>query len=316
MMSSPCRIAVLGAGAVGGYLGALLSRASSKTNTEIILICRGANLKAISSNGLKLITDNTEILVKPSIVTDDISKIGRIDILLCCVKGYDLEESLRPLIPAITGKTIVIPFLNGVNASERIKNILPVARIWDGCIYVVSRLTAPGIIQQSGTLNQIFFGSDNETEPVLKNVENIFRLSSLNAKYSDTIKLNLWEKYFFISVMATITSYFNTNMGEVKKYPDRFRFIIDLLLELQLVTTACKIILPQDLAEKTFDKIMQLPGETISSMLRDFKKGAETELEDITGYVVNKSHELNISTPVYDMMYNKLRKKANHPHQV
>src|ERR1700674_810383 len=110
MMNSPCRIAVLGVGAVGGYLGALLSRASSKTNTEIILICRGANLKAIASNGLKLITDKTEMLVKPSLVTDDMSQIGRIDILLCCIKGYDLEESLSPLIPGITGKTIVIPF--------------------------------------------------------------------------------------------------------------------------------------------------------------------------------------------------------------
>ena len=301
-----CRILILGTGGVGGYIGGLLAYHSSGAHAEVIFFSRGENLNAIKSNGLNIMTDHGDVTAYPTLITNDVTAVGRIDLLLCCMKGYDLEDSLKPLIPHISKETIVIPFLNGINARERIKKILPHGKIWEGCIYVVSRLIAPGVIKQSGSLNQIFFGSDTDSIEKLKYVENIFSRSYLKAGYSDTMTVKLWEKFYFISAMATVTSYFNSPIGEIQSDPAKSHFIMDLLLELEKVTSISKIELPSGLVERSYARIMTLNPETTSSMLEDFRKGGKTEIEEITGYVVHKSREMNIATPVYNMMYRNL----------
>ena len=311
MPDSKFRILVLGIGGVGGYLGGLLAKYSSDANTEVIFFCRGGNLNAIKNNGLILKKDDGEIQARPFLVTNDATKTGRIDLLLCCVKGFDLEESLKPLINYITNKTIVIPFLNGIDAYERIKHFIPDSRIWKGCIYLVSRLISPGVVRQTGPINQIFFGSDKESDSTHQYIENIFRSASLNASYSDSIQIKLWEKFYFISAMATITSFFNSSIGEIQKDPAKSQLIMNLLLELQLVTTASEISLSPGLVENTFLKIMTLAPETTSSMLNDFQNGNKTELEEITGYVVHKGNALNVTVPTYEMMYRNLLNRMN-----
>ena len=134
-MIAKFRIAILGLGAVGGYFGGkLAAHYSDSKEIEIIFIARGENENTIKSNGLKLITSQGEQIIHPAVVTSQPGLLGIIDLLLVCVKSYDLETSFEPLKPCINDQTIILPLLNGVDNSERIKKILPQADVWRGCV--------------------------------------------------------------------------------------------------------------------------------------------------------------------------------------
>ena len=307
-MPSKTNIAILGLGAVGGYYGGRLASYYSKEN-RIIFFARGENEKAIRMNGLKLISDEEEQIIHPSILTNNAAAVGPVDLIIICVKSFDLEKSLESIKPCIDNKTIILPLLNGVDAPERIKIILPETEVWDGCVYLVSRLIAPGVVKVSGAINHLYFGSRNASKEKLKQVENIFTSANIKATLSENITGTVWEKFLFISPLATATSYFNLSVGSILKNNENKEILLKLISELKNVTAANDIILPQDIIEKTINKITSLPFETTSSMHSDFQKGNKTEVDSLTGYVTWLGRKLNIATPVYDTILNALKEK-------
>ena len=143
---SKFKIAVVGVGGVGGFVGGkLAARFEDSDSVEIVLAARGANERAIRERGLKLITTQGEQIVKPELVTTE--EIGEPDLILLCTKEYDLEETVSALKKSVGRQTAILPLLNGVDTRERIARVLPDAEIWQGCIYILSRLVAPGIVE-------------------------------------------------------------------------------------------------------------------------------------------------------------------------
>lgn len=164
-MKSKLRISILGIGGVGGYYGGKLAgRYSSSDETEILFVAKGENETAIRSQGLKLITPDGEQLVHPKIVTSRPADLGIVDFVLCCVKGYDLENALESVKPCVTEETVILPLLNGVNASEKIRTIMRNAEVWEGCAYLISRLIAPGVVQASGNISKFFLARRMERQ--------------------------------------------------------------------------------------------------------------------------------------------------------
>ncbi|MBS4029253.1 MAG: 2-dehydropantoate 2-reductase [Ignavibacteriales bacterium] len=304
-MLSSFKIAILGVGAIGGYFGGkLAAQYANSDDVEIIFIARGENEKAIRTNGLKLITAQGEHIIRPSLVTSKPEQVGVVDFVLCCVKSYDLETSIAPLKPCISDKTIILPLLYGVDASERIKKLFPQANVWDGCVYIVSRLIAPGVVEEKGSMNSLYFGSSrlSGTKETLQQVETIFRTANVNARISENIVQTLWEKFLFISPFATLTSFLNTNIGGIMSNEQHKELLFTLLLEVKAIADAKKISLSDNVVEKTMEQFAKLPAETTSSMHSDFQKGKQTELEALTTYVVEQGNELNVATPNYERM--------------
>ena len=143
------RIGILGLGGVGGYFGGLLAKAYSKSEeVEIVFIARGETQKAIAENGLKIITDSTETIVRPKIVSNNPDEIGVLDYLICATKTYDIKESLTLIKPCIVPETVILPLYNGVDAPERIRKIFPENDILQGCVYIISMIFSPGTIRK------------------------------------------------------------------------------------------------------------------------------------------------------------------------
>ena len=156
------RIAFLGIGGVGGYYGGKLASCyAHSTEMEIIFIARNENEKAIREKGLLLRTASGEEYIHPKLISHDLVEIGTIDLLLCSVKAYNLEESLQQIQSCISPDTIILPLLNGVNNRTRIHALLPWVNCWQGCAYIVSRLIQPGIVHETGQWNQLLFGDDS-----------------------------------------------------------------------------------------------------------------------------------------------------------
>src|SRR6185295_12150670 len=139
--SNKIRIGILGIGAVGGYFGGLLADKYEDSNeVEVIFIARPSSEKVIKEKGLQLATSAGEKTVHPTLVTSEAYNIPLLDLLICAVKSYDLEDSLKPLGDCITAETTILPLLNGVDASERIKAICPNSQVLEGCCYLMCRL--------------------------------------------------------------------------------------------------------------------------------------------------------------------------------
>ena len=309
-MIAKFRIAILGLGAVGGYYGGkLAAHYSDSKEIEIIFIARGENEKTIKSNGLKLITSQGEQIIHPAVITSQPGPLGIIDLLLVCVKSYDLEMSFEPLKPCINDQTIILPLLNGVDASERIKKIFPGTEVWEGCVYIVSRLVGPGVVKESGSINQLYFGSEQGTKEKLERVHAIFRSAGLNAHLATNISQTLWEKFLFISPLATLTSHLDLSIGAIVSNNQHQESLLNLIRELKSIAEAKNISLAENIVQKTLEKMRSLPPETTSSMHSDFKRGSKTEVDSLTAYVIKLGKELNIPTPYYEQMLAGLKEK-------
>jgi 2-dehydropantoate 2-reductase len=302
------RIGLLGIGGVGGYFGAKLAYYYQQSNElEIIFIARGENKNVIRQQGITLITPDDRLVAHPSIVSDDVHEIGKIDLLLCCIKVYQLEEALQNIRACIDDATIILPLLNGVDSTERVSEFFPGNKVWEGCVYVVSRLEKAGIVRKTGNVNALYFGSDKALKESIKKVEKILKVDGVNAENPPNILLTVWEKFLFISTMGTATSYLDTSICEILSNKEHKDLLIALLNELFEVTIAKRILLAPDIIEQTINKMVMFPYEATSSMHTDFKKGTKTEVDSLTGYVVRLGKDLNVATPLYEKMYEKLK---------
>ncbi len=309
-MTSKFKVAVLGIGGVGGYFGGKLAAHYSNSNdVEIIFIANGDSEKAIRSVGLKLITSQGEQIIHPAIVTSQPVELKSVDLIICCIKSYDLKESVASLKPCVNDKTIILPLLNGIDAAERIKRILPHAEVWEGCVYIISRLIAPGVVKESGNINRLYFGSKQGTKENLQLVETLFTSAGINAHVSSNILQTLWEKFLFISPLATLTSYFDLCIGDVVSDQSHRELLLNLLAEIKNLAGAKGINLSENIIQKTLDRISSLPYESTSSMHSDFQKRGKTEVNSLTAYVVELGRVLNIATPYYQKMLLGLNEK-------
>lgn len=308
-MSEKIRIGILGLGGVGGYFGGLLAeKYLGSDTTEIIFIARPATEKIIKEKGLKLIIPQGEKIIYPALVTSDPDKTGQLDLLICSVKSYDLESSLFPLKNCITNKTIILPLLNGVDAKERIRSIYPETEVLHGCVYIVSQLIEPGIVKETGNIHTLYLGSDSVQKNKLKELEKIFLEAGIECYLSENIQQTIWEKFIFISSIASLTTYLNKNIGEILDSQIHEETLLQLIKEIKTIADSMNIPLSENIIEKTLAKMKKLPFETTSSMHRDCQKGGRTEYISLTEYVSRQGKLLHIPTPAFDAMLEKFRK--------
>jgi 2-dehydropantoate 2-reductase len=306
--NSKFKIAVVGIGGVGGFVGGkLAARFEDSEDVEIVLAARGANEKAIRERGLKLITTQGEQLVKPKLVPP--AELGEPDLILLCTKEYDLEETAAALKASVGERTAILSLLNGVDTQARIARILPATEIWQGCIYIISRLVLPGVVEETGNICLVYFGSRKERDEKSRKVETLFRQAGIDAHLTEDIDARMWEKFVFISALAAATSYLNAGIGEIINNPEHKKLHSDLVAEIKRLARAKNIPISEEAIQQKIDNLDKVPFESTSSMHTDFSRGHRAELQSLVGYVVREARALSVPTPIYDRVYGVLAEK-------
>jgi 2-dehydropantoate 2-reductase len=305
------KLVIAGIGGVGGYFGGLLAKHfCNSEKAEIYFVARGEHLKQIQTNGLTVIKDKETFIAKPALATDNPEDIGIADVIIVCTKSYDLETTIKQLSPCVNKETVILPLLNGVDSRERIKNFLPANTVLDGCVYIVSRLKQAGVIENQGTIQKLYFGLDGVTNEKLTLLENLFREATIEASASQYISTIIWEKFIFISPTATATSYFDKTIGEILADTEKLNLLKALIEEVKLLAHAKRIPFAEDITEKTLTRLKSLPFETTSSMHTDYLNHKPvTELQSLTGFVVEEGKKNKLLMPGYDQVYSKLKDK-------
>ncbi len=309
--SEKFRIAVLGIGGVGGFFGGCLAaHFAGSDEVEIIFIARGANRSAIDARGLEVMTTADAFCAHPFLVSEDPVEIGVVDLLIISTKAYSLEESISAFANCIGPNTSVLPLLNGLGHAETIRKILPGADVWNGCAFIVARLAKPATVKVESEIKLIQFGGAVVSSVKLKRVADLFRAAGINAELSSDIEKTVWEKYIFISSLATLTSYLDANIGAILGDAMNTTLLVSLIDEAALLASAKMIDVAPDIRDTTLMRIRHAPPGSTSSMHGDFLKGGKTELETLTGYVVRESKVLGLQSPVYSLLYAELRNKT------
>jgi 2-dehydropantoate 2-reductase len=306
------KTAIVGIGGVGGYYGGLLAKQYAEDkNVEIIFIARGNHLEQIKKNGLKLITVTETLTVRPGLATDNPSGCGIFDCVIFCVKAYDLEKSAELLSPSIGENTLVISLLNGVDNADKLGVILNKGKILNGCVYIGAHIVRPGVVQQEGALNKLFFGNESDETLDGKKIEAFFSKANIDAQYRTDINDIVWEKYVLISAFASATTYLKNTIRGVLESENGRELLEELLTEVFYVAKAKEIILPVNIREQIIAKVNTFPPTTKTSMQMDFEKGSKAELETFTGYIVREAGKYGISVPIYEKVYTALKKQLH-----
>jgi 2-dehydropantoate 2-reductase len=241
-----------------------------------------------------------EIVSHPKWVGSNSDKLPQLDYLLCCTKSYDLEASLNQFKDSISNQTVIIPFQNGVNSRDLIKKLFPNNYVADGCVYIVSEVIRPGVIEQKGDVHSFYFGHTSIPEILLKNLENILQKAGIDAHYSSIIEEIIWEKFIFISSVASLTTFLEKNIGQIRESEADFRTLNALVDEAVSVAIAAGIKISPYTQTKTLKKIKEMPADSKSSMQRDFENKKQTEYQSLTKYMVEVGRNYGMATPEFD----------------
>ena len=305
------RIAVVGIGGVGGYYGGKLAQYyNSQSDMEVVFIARGEHLAQIRKHGLKLLTTEGNLTAMPAIATDNPKELGSMDLVLICVKTYGLERCMRILEKNVEEKTVLLPLLNGVDNAERIKSFFPHSKILNGCVYISTHIVSPGVVQQVSGSCQLFFGPEHDDIEAFMKLEETLTNAGIKTELKANIDEIIWEKYIFISPLASVTTLFGEPFGTVMDRKESRDLTEGLIKEVEQIARTKGIGLAEDIVDATLVKVSAFPYGTKSSMQVDCEKGKKTEIEAFTGYVVRCGEELGVDIPLHRMVYDKLKERC------
>lgn len=283
---------------------------SEDPEVEIYFVARGQHLKKVQEKGLTVITETGTFVVHPTLATDNVSEIGIADYIIMTPKSYDLDATVNQIKPCVGKNTVILPLLNGIDNSTRIRTLLPGIEVWNGCVYIVARLNEPGVVESSGHVHIFNFGYENQTSERLIAFESLLRNAGIDATFHKDIISVIWKKFFFISSTASLTSYFDVSFGALLTDEIRKNMLISLLEELLLVANAEGAQMNRSVIDRIIHQIENLPFETTSSMHSDFKAGKNTEVDTLTGIVVKLGQKHGIPTPAYERVYAELKSRT------
>ncbi|MCB0705468.1 MAG: 2-dehydropantoate 2-reductase [Saprospiraceae bacterium] len=305
------RILVFGVGGVGGFFGGKLAAYYAQSGeVEVDFIARGEHMEAIREHGLELITDEGTSRIHPNKITDDPAQLGKYDLILLSTKTYDLEKTVRSIRGNCNPETLILPLQNGVDNSARIQDLDPGCFVLEGLVYLIAYRSAPGQITHSGSFRQLMFGSTDESLfPFLRQLEGLFQQAGIDGQFREDIRKQIWEKYFLISSLGSLSSYTQTPLAILLTNPEYRQLLDQIWLELENLAKALGVGLPENIRTITLEKTKRFKPEATSSMQRDFAEGGQTELESLCGYVVKQSQALGLQAPVMEMLYKNLQNR-------
>jgi len=303
------KIAVLGAGGVGGYYGGLLARSGQ----EVAFVARGKHLEAIRERGLSVHSVHGDFSIKPAQATDRPVEIGPVGLVLVTVKSYNLEEAAESARPLVGPETAVLPLLNGLDAAERLAAVLGERPVLAGLTHLSSAVAAPGVIRQVSPVRRITLGERHgPAGEVSARVEWIGELLAGSGVETRTlpapeVERALWEKFLFIASIGGICCLARQPMGTVLTTPETHRLYVEALQEVEAVARARGIELGADIIARTLELTAGFAPATRPSLLADLEAGRRLELEAMSGTVVRYGRQAGIPTPIHQVVYAALK---------
>ena len=290
------KIAFMGAGGVGGLIGARLGH----VGCDVSFVARGAHLAAMRSHGLKLESGVGDVHLPKPRVTDDPATLGPVDLVIFAVKMRDTEAAARAIAPLMGPDTGVISLQNGVVKDDLLRPIIGAKALMGGVAYMGTAISRPGVIHHTGTVQRVVFGEyDGRRSKRAEALLEWCRKAGLDAAISDDIRRTLWEKFAFLVGMAAVTATMRLPIGPIRSHPLTRQFYLEAMAEAAAVGRAHGVKLPEDFAEERMRFVDTLPATMTASLQLDLERGNPLEVEWLSGSVVKLGAAVGVPTPIH-----------------
>jgi len=298
------RIAVVGAGGVGGGFGAALARAGA----DVTFIARGAHLAAMKARGLRIEGGRGDTHLVPTQATDDPRTVGPVDFVLFCVKLWDVESAGEHIKPLVGPNTAVIPLQNGIDAPERLLPILGPQAVMGGVAQISASIVEPGVVRQVGTFMRMLFGElDGSRSARGEALLEMCSKAGFDVVLSDQIVTELWMKFILLATNASLLALVRQPIGKVRDDPDLQQQWVAAYSEVIAVGKARGVKLPADALDRMLAFNTGAPPAMKPSMALDLERGNRIELPWLGGKVVELGRQLGVPTPSHSLMYAALK---------
>lgn len=302
------RIAVIGSGGVGGAFGAALAQAGA----DVTFVARGAHLEAMRANGLRVASPRGDMHIHPCKATDNPAEIGVVDVVLFCVKLWDVESAGTAIKSLIGPNTAVIPLQNGIDAADRLIPILGSDAVMGGVAQVSAAIEQPGVIRQTGTFMKIVFGElDGRMSERGAAFHSMCQKAGFDVALTDAIQTALWEKFVTVAVNSSVVALIRLPFGKLREDTDVMALFSASFGEVISLGRALGVKLTPDMQARMEKATWNFPPTMKPSMAVDLLRGNRLELPWLAGKVVALGKQLGVPTPVFSVMYAALKLYAN-----
>ncbi|WP_057091697.1 ketopantoate reductase family protein [Comamonas thiooxydans] len=285
--SARLSIAVMGAGSVGCYFGALLARAGH----PVTLIGRTSHMQAISQHGLRLQTA-TEDLNIPITTSTEASAVAGADVVLFCVKSTDTEAAAAQIKPHLAAHTQVLSLQNGVDNDRRLRLVLGQQPVAAAVVYVATAMAGPGHVRHFGRGELLIAPCPQGDEIALQ-----FSAANIPTQTSDGVLTALWQKLIINCVYNALSALTQQPYGWLIAQQGVPAVMQDIAAECKAVALADGVLLPASVDEAVAAIARTMPRQ-LSSTAQDLARGKTTEINHLNGYVVRRGQALGIATPI------------------
>lgn len=298
------KVGIIGAGALGGFYGALLAKAGH----SVSFIARGATLAALQSVGLRVELDDETIVLPDVHATEDPADIGIVDVLIVATKSYAFD-AIAPALRCLKGpETIVLPLQNGIDSAERLGALSDTAHILGGLTYLPAKRSAPNVIRQAGPQKPVLLGALHAgDEDAAAMAFDVLQHAGICVEQPADIRVALWMKYLLALCTMGVQSVARKAIGPTLTDPETRALYVACLEEGVAVASALGIKLPTSVQEQLLATMDSYPPEIKASMLQDLEAGRPLELEAMHGTLVRLGIEHGVPTPTIQSIYSTLK---------
>ena len=304
------KIAVMGAGAIGGYFGGRLAKAGF----DVSFIARGAHLDVIRKNGLKVLSPLGDFTIHPATVTDDPAEIGPVDVILFMVKNYDTLQAAEQIRPLVGPDTAIIPFQNGVEARAMLSNVLGARHVLGGVAFIPASIQEPGVIKHNAELAKLVFGEfDKQITPRAVAFLDALEKAGVTGEIPADISMVLWSKLMFLTSMSAINCITQQPVSLVQSDGETIALYMDAMREVAAVATAHGVSLGEEEIANNMALAKSFPPNNKTSMFQDLEAGRRLEIDYLSGAVVRLGREKGIETPIHRTAWVAIKPWINGP---
>jgi len=298
------RIAVFGTGGVGGYYGGRLAEAGE----DVVFIARGDHLDALRTKGLRVESTKGDFALPEVAATDDPAEIGTVDVVMLCVKCWQVAEAMEGIKPLLGPNTCVLPMENGVETPEQLAETLGWQHVLGGVCGIVSFIAEPGLIRHVAYEPFVNFGEwDNSQSKRVDSLRKAFEgTTGLIVDTPADIQSSMWRKYILIASWSGIGGVTRAPIGVIRSQPGTRHLLQSAMEEIEQVAAALSINLPDDIVSQTLAILDSVEYGGTASMQRDIMNCRYSELEAQTGALVRMGEETGVPTPVNQFIYHAL----------
>ena len=294
------RIAIIGAGAVGGYYGARLAAAGH----DVTFVARGANLLALRERGIEVRSQLGDIGLKVGAESDP-SKVQPVELVVLAVKTYSNAGALKLLPPLAERGAAVLTLQNGVESAEDVAAVVGEAAVLGGSTYIAAELVAPGVVQHTGVMRRIVFGEafgERVRTPRVARVAEALAVPGIEVEGVADYRVALWEKFIFLAPIAGFCAAARQPVGGLWRQPTFRELLGRTMAEVEAVARAEGVTVAADVVQQKLDYLGSWPN-TRPSLMMDIVAGRPLEVEALMGAVVRRGRVHGVPTPIMDALY-------------